>query len=348
MKKRMSRIVFTILFVVLAVAPAAATAESPPWIDVTQPPYGAVGDGIHDCTAAIQKAIDNACERGGGVVLLPQGIYLSTGLVVRHAYVTLAGMGPGVSTIRHSGSNPAVHVVLSAAETSSLHNGFTDLSIEGKNAAGDGILLDDGCPRYRIERVAVSGFSKGCAIRTLGRNHSGHISRVEVRDNLTGISLSDRSQYTDISFSRIHRNTQYGIKLLKCNTINIMSSRIELNGSKTGYASIYAGQVDVLNVMDCQNAIDAKYPGAFLIITGVKSSNGKITLKSRVMNVLGCTSVGNSTKQPCVVLDNAEEVNFVGNRFRGFSGKLFSLPLDKSKVTTLKGITWHSNLVQPG
>ncbi|MDA3961943.1 MAG: glycosyl hydrolase family 28-related protein [Planctomycetota bacterium] len=44
-------------------------------IDVTQAPYGAVGDGVSDCTAAIQKALaDNVS--GNRIIYFPNGIYL--------------------------------------------------------------------------------------------------------------------------------------------------------------------------------------------------------------------------------------------------------------------------------
>lgn len=49
------------------------------WFDVTDPAYGALGDGSTDDTVAIQDAID-ACEAaGGGTVYFPRGIYVVNG-----------------------------------------------------------------------------------------------------------------------------------------------------------------------------------------------------------------------------------------------------------------------------
>lgn len=40
--------------------------------------YGARGDGIHDDTVSIQKALDDASLNGGGTVYLPKGVYIVT------------------------------------------------------------------------------------------------------------------------------------------------------------------------------------------------------------------------------------------------------------------------------
>lgn len=40
--------------------------------------YGAIGDGITINTDAIQKAIDKCFDNGGGIVVIPQGTFIST------------------------------------------------------------------------------------------------------------------------------------------------------------------------------------------------------------------------------------------------------------------------------
>ncbi len=49
------------------------------YFDVTDPTFGAVGDGFTDDTDAIQAAIDAAHEAGGGVVVVPGGVYPACG-----------------------------------------------------------------------------------------------------------------------------------------------------------------------------------------------------------------------------------------------------------------------------
>lgn len=71
-------------------------------LDVTSPPYGADATGSEDATALIQKALDDAGQRGGGVVYLPKGTYKVTPvanknycLLIRYSGVVLRGDGPG-------------------------------------------------------------------------------------------------------------------------------------------------------------------------------------------------------------------------------------------------------------
>lgn len=53
--------------------------------------FGAVGDGIMDCTQAFQKALDDASATGGGVVYVPAGKYRFDGSMVIPTGVVLQG-----------------------------------------------------------------------------------------------------------------------------------------------------------------------------------------------------------------------------------------------------------------
>jgi hypothetical protein len=79
--------------------------------------FGAIGDGTHDDTSAIQAAIDalnpyiyNASfdyTQGGGTVFFPRGIYRITSTIKLPAYVTLKGSGRGGWSSINSKSDPA-------------------------------------------------------------------------------------------------------------------------------------------------------------------------------------------------------------------------------------------------
>lgn len=45
--------------------------------------YGAVADTLHLSTDALQRAIDDCHSHGGGIVSVPPGIYMITGVTMR-------------------------------------------------------------------------------------------------------------------------------------------------------------------------------------------------------------------------------------------------------------------------
>ena len=59
-------------------------------LDVTQPPFSAAGDGVRNDREAIQKAVDQAAAKGGGVVLLPAGRTFLSGTIELKSSVTLS------------------------------------------------------------------------------------------------------------------------------------------------------------------------------------------------------------------------------------------------------------------
>ena len=61
--------------------------------------WGAVADGVTNCTAAIQAAIDYLAANKGGVVKLKAGVYRADGLILRPK-VVLEGQGKEVTQIR--------------------------------------------------------------------------------------------------------------------------------------------------------------------------------------------------------------------------------------------------------
>jgi hypothetical protein len=91
--------------------------------------YGALGDGVHNDTAAIQAAINAIPQNVGGLLFFPRGTYMITNLVmVGRAGLTLRGEGSG--TVLQATSIPSTN-----ADFIDITNGYNttieDMSIQG-------------------------------------------------------------------------------------------------------------------------------------------------------------------------------------------------------------------------
>lgn len=127
--------------------------------NVKNAPYNAVGDGVHDDTAAIQSAI-NACPEGQ-VVYLPAGTYHTTNQISINKGVVLRGDGPALTKIKNTSSS------------------FSIISIGG---GGTGSVID-----------AVSGYTKNSTSMTVSNATGLSANDYIVIDQLNDPSLVTRT-----------------------------------------------------------------------------------------------------------------------------------------------------------
>jgi hypothetical protein len=109
--------------------------------------YGAVGDGSHDDTTTINNAISAANTAGGGIVYLPPGTYIVTGIKL-YSKVHLIGSGRESTIIKLKDNTSSTDVIFSNNVYSLMGSGSTageydfsirDLTIDGNrvnNSAG--------------------------------------------------------------------------------------------------------------------------------------------------------------------------------------------------------------------
>ncbi|WP_059049993.1 glycosyl hydrolase family 28-related protein [Paenibacillus senegalimassiliensis] len=90
--------------------------------------YGAIGDGVADDTTAIQAAITDAYNSGRGLVFLPAGVYIVTGIQYR-SNITIKGAGVGATVVKLKDNTPNTSVFNCTPEVSDVC--IRDLTIDG-------------------------------------------------------------------------------------------------------------------------------------------------------------------------------------------------------------------------
>ncbi len=98
--------------------------------------YGAVADGVTDCTAAIQRALDTAAAAGGGVVEVPAGRWACTGVIRIPAFVRLQG-----ATVGHAPNSDTAGSVLLTTSGHGQPDGPPFITLDGDNATVAGFTI---------------------------------------------------------------------------------------------------------------------------------------------------------------------------------------------------------------
>lgn len=134
--------------------------------------HGARGDGVTDDTAAIQAALDDAADAGGGLVTVPAGVWIVRGLTIGTG-VALVGQGPDATTIRLAGDAPSGAHVIATDEFDRLTGTDEEdelgpsgwqvrsLRIDGSAGRGGGCGLAIYGYGYRLQDLAVTSAGVG-------------------------------------------------------------------------------------------------------------------------------------------------------------------------------------------
>ena len=122
---------------------------------VTDPAYGAVGDGVTNDLSAFQAAINAANAAGGGVVFVPRGVFLINGTLTTYATVAMLGADRATSLINVSN---AAATFMTGAPLSSI----TSLTITPSAADYTGtLILATSIGGTRVRDVQISGNVSG-------------------------------------------------------------------------------------------------------------------------------------------------------------------------------------------
>jgi hypothetical protein len=122
---------------------------------VTDPAYGAVGDGVTNNLGAFQAAINAANAAGGGVVFVPRGTFLINGTLTTYATVAMLGADRATSFINVTN---AAATFMTGAPLSSI----ASLTITPSAADYTGtLILATSTGGVRVRDVQISGNVSG-------------------------------------------------------------------------------------------------------------------------------------------------------------------------------------------
>lgn len=215
-----------------------ATAFAAPVQTVTA--FGAVGDGIADDTAAIQRAVD----AGGPLVLDPGTYRLTAPVVIRldaTGYMGITGSS-GTARLLMEGAGPALHLIGTHGGTANPASVtpavwekerfpiISEMEIVGAHDEAEGIRLE-GTMNCTITRVLVRKCLHG--IRLVNRNRNFILSNSHLYENrAAGLFLDNVNLHqTNIIGNHISYNAFSGIHVLngEVRDIQITGNDIEYN-----------------------------------------------------------------------------------------------------------------------
>jgi len=113
---------------------------------VTSSPYSATGDGTTDDTSSINSAITAANAAGGGIVYVPEGTYVVTGVILK-SNVVLRGSGyNSVLKLKDTTTND----VILGPGSEIVRSGVEYVRIDGNKANQDHTLANTAAEQYGI------------------------------------------------------------------------------------------------------------------------------------------------------------------------------------------------------
>ncbi len=202
--------------------------------------FGAVGDGIADDTAAIQRAVDESLRP----LHFPAGTYRIT----RTIEVRLEKSGPvsitgdGLASLKMEGSGPALRIIGThhgTADPKSVHAGIWErqrtpmidgIEIVGQHGEASGIELAS-TMQATLSRLSIRNVVH--AIRLVTRNRNVQISECHLYDNrgvgvfMDGVNLHQ----INIANSHISYNRQGGIVCRESEIRNLQITGCDIEGN---------------------------------------------------------------------------------------------------------------------
>jgi parallel beta-helix repeat protein len=186
--------------------------------------YGAVGDGVHDDTSAIQDAINAAqASSGGSVVFMPNGVYLLTSSLIVGCSgtvfcsgITLQGAGQANTTLTVAQNVTFIPVIVKGDSANIYSWGYhelCDFSVYMAIPASAGnvpAIRVEHCLFTKVRRVGILNFATGlyCVGNTQFHGEEIYIASASTAPTVVGVYVDGTVQNASIYF--MHCNVIFG------------------------------------------------------------------------------------------------------------------------------------------
>jgi hypothetical protein len=290
-------------------APGSVAGARRRMIDVSQPPYGARGDGITNDVPAIQAAIDDAATAGGGIVYLPRGTYqldsIHRQIGVRyyilnmHSGVSLVGAGRDLTLLRAPAGMPDQTRIISAdsADGQSRLSGaaFRDFTIDGNAAQQQAARSCVGISNVHTE------FVSHLRVRILGVK-----GMPDAEGTCFDSFYSANTTYRDCeAIQRPGESTGSGFSATQSVAISYDHCASAGSGHWQGFTTYLSQGVDYVDChgylnrqrgMNCESSSDVRYVNCLAGGDAIGNrGDGIFVFKSRNVEVVDCTSRANQS-----------------------------------------------------